>query len=271
MSRRARKKAKRSDAVTGTLLVILGLILTGALAVGALWLKEAKVKLGKDLCPISGPRAVHVVMFDRSDPVSGQQEQRIRQIMDQLKEDAQLWKRFDIYTFDGDERSALKPVLSICDPGKEANIWIENPEQVRRRYQEFSAVLDKTIKDLLRESTRPNSPIIESLRAAALASFGPLKDGQLPLRVTMISDMVQHSAAVSHFRDDADFERLSRSHAWASLRPKLRGARVDILYINRPTAERQRAPIQSRGHQLFWEQLIAAAGGQFKVDAFQLL
>jgi len=267
MPRRSRRKERGlPDAWAGALLTALGLVLIGALGGGYWWLKSTKVRIDAETnCPLAGPRAVHVVIFDRSDPVSPQQAQRIRQVMHELKAAARFGQRFDIYTFEGDSKNVLHPVLVVCSPGppEEANQLIENPALVRRNYEKrFASVLDQTVEALLQETTRPTSPIIESIRAAAITSFGPV-GGNVPLRVTLFSDMVQHTAMYSQFRSEADFAQLSKSQVWPSLRPDLKGAEVQVYYVLRPEPKGPGGrSIQSRGHQSFWEQLIAAGNGR---------
>jgi hypothetical protein len=73
--------------------------------------------------------------------------------------------------------------------------------------------------------------------------------------------MVQHSAQYSQFKSDSNFQQLARTGGWAALRPNLKGADVEILYLLRPSAKRANAPIQSRGHQVFWEQLVQDGNG----------
>jgi hypothetical protein len=183
--------------------------------------------------------------------------------MSRLKMSAKAGTRFDIFTFQGDTSAELQPVLTICAPKRDANELIENPGRVRRQYEErFSAVIDKTLDELLQMSERPNSPIVESLRAAAQTSFGPFDAGQIPLRVTLISDMVQNTIDINHFHSEPNFDQLVRKAKWPTLRPVLKGADVQILYLLRPTALRGGKPIQNGGHQLFWEHLIAASGGR---------
>src|SRR3954453_19583763 len=101
MARSRRARRGRGDKWIGLSLGLIGLILIGILGGGAWWLRKTKEPLGADNCPLSGPRAVHVIMIDRSDPISGQQAQRIRQRVQQLKNDAPFGARFDVYTFEG--------------------------------------------------------------------------------------------------------------------------------------------------------------------------
>jgi hypothetical protein len=265
MARSRRSRRDRNDKALGLVLAVVGLLLITALAGGAWWLHKSKEPLDADNCPRSGPRAVHIIMIDRSDPITGQQAQGIRQQIERIKNDARFGTQFDIYTFEGDTKNEMHPTVRVCAPGRpeDANELIENPDFVRRRYQErFSNVLDQEIATLLQVSTLPNSPIIESIRAAAITSFGPLSIGKIPLHVTMVSDMVQNTSLTSHFRSEPNFAQLSKSSAWSSLQPNLKRAEVDILYLLRPEARRGSVVIQNRGHQLFWEQLIAASGGR---------
>jgi hypothetical protein len=264
MARRARRSKGLSDGATGLLLAALGFVLIGILGGSYWWFKLSRPVLDSETnCPNSGPTAIHVILFDRSDPISDQQGQRIRQAIDRFKDDAPFGLRFDIYTFQGDTTHVLEPRLRLCALGKpgEANPWIQNPEQVKRRYEmKFSAVLDQTVAELLRGSKENTSPIIESLRAASITSFGPVD--RIPLRLTMISDMVQHTSLNSQFQAEPNFQSLSRSNAWPSLQPQLKGAEVDIFYLLRPSATRKGVQIQNRGHQAFWEQLVSASGGR---------
>ncbi len=270
MATRGRSHAKSSDRSTGIALTILGLVLIAGLLGAFLWVKNRHELLDKVTnCPGSGPREVHVILFDRTDPITQQQAQRIRQKMQQLRDSAPFGKRFDLYTVEGDSRRTLKPILTICSPNRpeDANALIENPESIRKRYQQdFISVLDKTIDALLENSTRETSPIIESMKAAAVTSFGPYETRNIPFRLTIASDMVQHTTAYSNFRTEPTFSTLEKSEAWRTIRPNLFGAQVDILYLLRPNARRGGVLIQNRGHQLFWEHLIRASNGQLVAD-----
>jgi hypothetical protein len=115
-----------------------------------------------------------------------------------------------VRAFDGGGRSspAMTPrtccsqALVIRSPNRheEANEIIENPKRAKELYeQRFVAVLDKTINDLLRESSRESSPILESMKTAAIASFGPSERQQIPFRMTIIPDMIQNTAPIRQF------------------------------------------------------------------------
>ncbi|MCB1385339.1 MAG: hypothetical protein KDJ80_05315 [Nitratireductor sp.] len=228
------------------------------------WLKSSFVELDAANCPVTGPRSIRVVMIDRSDPISGQQALRIKQVVDDLADRSETGERFDFFVFEGDAKAVLEPVLSVCAPGKPeaANELYQNPEKIRRRYVDrFITPVKAVVDELTSENELPTSPILESLRAAALWSFGAQKSGAIPLRLTLVSDMIQNSQNLSHYKRDALFEDLRDSAGWNVLRPDLKGADVQILYLLRPPGSKA-SRIQNRGHQLFWEKLIEAGGGR---------
>jgi hypothetical protein len=273
MARRRRANKGLSDGASGLILAIAGVAIIGGLGGGLWWVKQAQTQIDEDTnCPKAGPTAIHMILFDRSDPITDQQAQRIKQAIEKYKNEASTGLRFDLYTFEGDTSHILNPTLKICVPERpeDANPLNKNPEFIRRRYEErFAAVIDQTVSSLLHASTQKTSPIIESIRAASITSFGPIEPGRLSLRVTMISDMIQNTSLFSQFQSDSNFEALSHSGVWVSLQPQLKAAKVDILYLSRPKATHNRTPIQNRGHQAFWIQLIAASGG--RVDLFEPL
>jgi hypothetical protein len=254
----------RSGRTKGVLLGVLGVVILGALLFATWWVKQREPVDEATNCPVSGPRAIHVVLIDQSDPITPQQGLRVRQELARLRDTA-AGERIDIFAAEGDAANVLSPVFSLCSPGqgKDANALYQNPERVQRRFEErFAAVLERTIDRLLQAQTRQSSPILESIKAAAVTAYGNVSPGAIPLRLTIISDMVQHSAANSHFKGQMDFGELARAPVWRSLQPNLKGAEVNIFYVLRPTARRPGGqPIQTRGHQLFWEHAIQASGG----------
>jgi len=263
--RRGRRGSRRPGNITGAILLIAGTAMLAAIGFGYWWVRENQMVVDKGTnCPVSGPRSIHMFIVDRSDPVSGQQAQRIGQVISDYRDSAEKGERFDFYVFEGNAQDALQPILSVCSPGREVNPLIENERRAKRDYEErFSMVVDRIAAELVVPTTLKNSPLLESLRAAVQTSFGPFAGGGVPFRLTLVSDMIQNSDAVSHYKRAPDFGELAASQVWAQLRPNLKGAEVDILYVLRPAAMRGDKQIQNRGHQLFWEQFIVDSGGSF--------
>lgn len=261
---RGRRRRDRGDRLKGAVFLILGLLLIAALAGGGYWLSMKRVKLDEATgCPVSGPTAIHAILIDRSDPISPQQAQQIRTVIDGYIARARIGERFDLYVASGDTVNVLAPVASVCSPGRgdQANELYENPQMIQRRFDEkFVGVMKDSLTRLLSATTADSSPILESVRAAAISSFGAIEPGQIPLQMTIVSDMVQHSPGNSHFRGETNFDDLAKRPVWRSLQANLKGAKVNIMYLLRPAAMRNGQSIQSRGHQYFWEKALPASG-----------
>jgi len=259
----AKKKSKTYDYVLGTALTALGVLILGALIAIVFILREPN-RDPETNCPADGPKAIHAIMIDRSDPITPAQVQQIRQHLQRAINRTEEDTRMDIYSFEGALTNVLQPVLSICAPRKPEEIdpWTQSPPRQIEIYKRFTERLNAEIDGLLAAHTQETSPIIESLRGAAQSSFGLIERGQVPLKITLISDLIQNTTAVSHFRVAPDFEAVQRSNLWSALRPDLKGAEVEVLYILRTRATRGSRPIQNIGHQQFWEALLVASGGR---------
>ena len=247
-------------------LIIFGLILLGVLAAAIIWVRSHHEEIDAMLCPKSGVRAVHLILIDHTDPIRPQQQQGIFNWLDRQIEGAKRGgERFDVYTVTGDAVNVLDPKLQICSPGRgdDANSLYQNPDIIRRKFErDFVATIRKEIKELLVAPELPTSPILESIRASAMSSFGRFERGQVPLRMTIISDLIQNTPILDQYHNAVTFDAFSRSPGWRSVIADLKGAQVYVIYLVRQKAMRAGKPIQDRAHQLFWEKAIEASDGE---------
>ena len=80
MARRRRANKGLSDGVSGLILAIVGVAIIGGLGGGLWWVKQSQTEIDEETnCPKAGPTAIHMILFDRSDPITDQQAQRIKQ------------------------------------------------------------------------------------------------------------------------------------------------------------------------------------------------
>lgn len=256
-----RKRKKRDwDKAKGVIFAVVGIALIAALGGAWYWVNASKTKLDVATnCPVSGPTAIHAILIDRSDPISPSQAQQVRQIVDRYVKSAKVGERFDLYEAKGDAVNVLTAIASVCNPGRgdQANELYQNPQMIQRQFEDrFLKVLRSSLDGLLTATTLDSSPIMESIRAAAITSFGGVDGGSIPLELTVVSDFVQNTPANSHFRGETNFDELAKKAAWRQLQVNLKGAKIHMLYLNR----KETARIQNRGHQLFWEKAFQANG-----------
>jgi hypothetical protein len=242
----------------------LGISIIAALLFAWWFFTSINERLDADNCPTRGPKAVHAILIDRSDPITPLQKQQVLQAIQAQIFAARAGERFDLFVAEGDAVNTLAPSVRVCSPGRgaDASSIYQNPEMIQQAFEErFVRILEAELRKLLEPSSRQNSPILESIKAAAVASFGAV-DAATPKRLIIISDLIQHTALNSHYRGETDFEDLSRRAQWRSLQANLTSVKVTAFYLLRSNARRPSGrPLQDRGHQLFWERAIRASGG----------
>jgi len=219
---------------------------------GAYWRRAVTLQLdATSLCPVAGPSAVNAILIDQSDPISPLQIQRLSQILDQTIEEASVGERIDLYVLAHDSLQSVAPIISLCRPKSEGNMFYENPKKVHERYIErFRTPLDVTLKALTTATESDISPIMESIKAVCVSAFGTMpKD--TPARLLVVSDMIQNSKVLNQYKQ-RDFDIFVRSPGYAEVLADCHRASVSVLYLLRPRDQR----VQDRMHQLFWEKFF---------------
>lgn len=126
-------------------------------------------------CPIDGPRAVHAILVDRSDPFTPVQMQRLTQLVEGIAKAAAVDERVDLYVLTAGDGAVASPEVSLCRPRSEGSQWNENPARLRRAFE--SRYLDTIRQSLINIATpqeAPSSPIMESVKAVCVGAFGAL-------------------------------------------------------------------------------------------------
>ena len=130
-------------------------------------------------------------------------------------------------------------------------MWTENPKRIHDLYvAKFRQPLDEALRLLMTPSPSQNSPIMESIKAVCVASFGGIPR-DTPARLTIASDMIQYSKILDHYKQ-RDFDVFAKTPAYNEVLADCHRAGVDVLYFTRPRDSR----VQDRRHQLFWEKFF---------------
>ena len=114
-----------------------------------------------------------------------------------------------------------------------ASALTQNATLIDQRYRtRFIEPLQGRITDLTGISGASQSPIMESLQALVASTPGfVVFDG--PRRIVIVSDLLQHSDAMSFYRG-GDWDSFHASPAFQRLGSTLAGAEVALLQIPRP-------------------------------------
>lgn len=259
----SRHGARASAQGGGTTIYVLGAIVAVGLLAGAIFLMNStKNEMAVDpetLCPAeTGPLAETVVLFDVTDPLSVVQSNQLMQFLESEFTDAPVGTQFTmgIVSEDPSEWVATAP---LCKPRSEKDVssLTQNVTMVKARYQErFLAPLEQNVSRMISASGSNSSPIMESLQAVIASTPGFLTfEG--PRKVILVSDLLQHSDAMSFYRGE-DWQAFSASPAFQRLGRTLDGVQIKIVSVPRVVAKiRDAGAIED-----FWVNYFGQQGAQ---------
>lgn len=261
MSRPRRRGSRSGEAlywIVGSLLIVVTLAAVGGLVFVKLS-AAAHVQRSKDtLCPVDGPEAVTVVLLDATDdlpePSKIQLRTRLVDVAETLRPNEQLELRILSPAEPGGVRLFLK-----CNPGDGLGLseWTDNPEMARRRWlREFRQPLDSALAEI-GPAEAATSPIMKAIQRIALESFDGRRRADVPKRLIIVSDMIEHDQDYSQYTGDLSYERFQASPAYKKLRTDLDDVEVTIEYL-----QRLRPKLDSGQHIEFWRKWVAENKGR---------
>ncbi len=254
-----RRRSRRSVGI-GLIAAWAGAVLAlSVLAFAGIGLAKLRVERAgidkKTLCGTSEPKQIIALLFDSSDQINDLQKIKTRQILDNLLYDIPKGTRVDVYMATAEAGQLAKPLFSRCNPASAngAPGWSENPQRQKElRQTRFQKPLERALKKALRANPRETSPILETIAAASVQSFGRVNPahGAQPGRYRMIivSDFLQNSSLLTQYRAFSSVEGFSNTPGWISTLPRLNDVAIKMVYINRARSIR----FQNNKHKEWW-------------------
>lgn len=270
-----------------TILLACGAVAVAAAFAGAALLVQGKnVKLGSDLCPVSGPTAQTIVLLDVSDPLTAVHgealESLLRDFRDRdlaaellasigLQSAATYVEKHEvlhIYAMDNGREPPIRELLRVCNPGGDpddrtlADELVQGEAIARQQWATFEELVRNAFPRELMSQQQATSPILETISVlaerhgqnAALVASGAAARS----RLIVFSDMVQNSASLSHFRSLPSWEEFSRLPGFANMGSDLSGFSVSIIYLRRS----EYFAVQTANHFSWWPQMISRMNGR---------
>ena len=264
-SRAERMTKARRRAKTFAVVAVLGV----ALLIVALLTQK-----GQDIdhqgCPKkTGPSREVVVLLDTSDPLGDKHKAELSRIVREMtspsasgRHDAlavRKGERVTIYRLES-TGAPDTPIAQICHPGG-------NPEE-RRRFEELTkgTVITewhweqfvKVIEAMFPAEERvaqPSSPILETIAviSARHASSRRAAKGAKPTHLVVISDLLQNTELLSHYKPYPNPEEIPRE-----LRTDLSRVEVSLFRLERHKYENYQTP----KHYYWWTNWVEAMGGR---------
>ncbi|HYE00439.1 MAG TPA: hypothetical protein VEH84_13725 [Alphaproteobacteria bacterium] len=215
-------------------------------------------------CPAEGASGHRIVLVDRTDPLTRAQAEALKGLLFELRDGLGRFERLSVYRIG--ETVDTRPVqgFSFCNPGRgdQATKLYENPRLIQKTFQDrFGAPLDRLIEELMAPAEAKYSPIVETLNA--LADAPDFRDAAKARRLYLISDMLQHTALLDHYRSPPAPEASLRRLEAALAIPALQGASIQVAQLTQPKAKHRQTPELRR----FWEEFFNRA--QTKLEGWQ--
>lgn len=214
-------------------------------------------------CPIEGPLSRTVILIDQTDTFSPVQAIDIQNQFEAYQKSVPRYGELVVYTIRPGSQGSPTPVIRACNPGNEddVNQLVESSVKIARQWKNsFDTPMKEVMKDVLQPMSSENSPIIETIQAVVVSEFGPVNMNNRAKTLIVISDLLQHSGALSHYSRKYDADSFIQSQAYNKLSADLRDVEVDLLYLYRDT---QKA-LQNNAHRDFWIRLIQEQGGSVR-------
>lgn len=225
---------RSSNALAIALFVLAGAIILAIFAVSS-WMSTQQ--LGSDFCSSSGPSGLLAIGIDATDSLSAAQRLDVRNRLDTAVAELPANWRVEVWNVAPSSGVPIQTGSAICKPELQVSSWTSNPKRAKERFARFSESMGKTIGDVLAQPASAESPILQSIQAIGLRSFGSsdmatVKDR----RMILVSDLVQNTAEVSFARSIVPYQSFRVSKTFDALRAPLVGVKVDILFLSRPNA-----------------------------------
>ena len=239
--RRSSNRQRLGRSKGNVLPYVLGAVAAVGLLGAAVWtMNRTAAEMAVDeatLCPkATGPVAETVMLFDLTDPLSAAQGKQLQQYLEREFAEASVGTQFTmgVVSETAGDWGATAP---LCKPRSEKDVssLTQNVRLVQARYDErFLAPLTANLARMISTSGADSSPIMESLQALVADSPGFLTFAG-PRRLILVSDLLQHSDAMSFYRGD-DWQSFASSRAFQRLGRTLEGVEVTIFAVPRVVA-----------------------------------
>jgi hypothetical protein len=251
-----RSKKDKSDKLGYILIAVVVTILS---AVAVFIAMNRGVEVDKaSMCRLDGVFDRHIVILDMTDNYNSIQVQQIKHIIENIVDNLAVSEQLQLYFIDSTMPSEMKAELSLCNPGdgKGKSEIYSNPKLFQKRWEKrFHTPLMAKLTELSGDYTSTTSPILETIQAVNNIALPYVREDGRRYKVTIISDMIQNSDALSFFKTRASsLVHFVDSPGYIKTRTDLDGVDIDIVIVRRDKFE----SLQSRDYIDFWVEVLTS-------------
>lgn len=243
-------------------LAVLGIVaLVGAVGVGA-WLAYRQVQADRvdetTLCPVDGATGFVAILLDMTDPLGATQSINLQAELSDLVTNSARGTLVGLGKV-SDRPGDLGAAFVSCRPmtGVEGGDVTRNSKMLDEQFRDrFMRPFRADVSSLLDAKEASSSPIMEALQALLGGMRAtPTKDGARR-RVVIVSDLLQHSEAMSFYRGD-DWKSFKASSSYTRLAHNLDATDVILIRVPRPGAR-----VDADAVDDFWVRYLEAQGAE---------
>ena len=268
MSRETRQE-RRARARRRAILFGTGAVLVVATLMVVLWSIQGESLDGQGCPKESGPSREVVMLLDTSDPLSGKHKSELGRILREMTGPSKNGRHDPLAVREGERVTFYllnsvgvpeAPVAQICNPGgnpEERQVFeafTEGGMITQWRWEHFVKTVESLFPDAEGEA-QPRSPILETIAVIVPrhASSRRAEKGRKPAHLIVISDLLQHTGSLSHYRSYPAPESIGAEYSTDL-------ARVEVSLFR---IERQKyAKYQTPEHYYWWTDWVEAMGGR---------
>ena len=234
-------------------------------------------RLDENLCPRDRvPARATILVLDTSDPLTTKHRAELKRLVEELQTTAaaealrvapgEILVAYQL----AEDLEALEPVLKVCNPGKRPEEWgwqqelTQGKQIALRQWRRFRDSVETLFDEAQADTSRSRSPIIETLgvivpRHAPSRRLDAGSDSPRT-HVILFSDLLQHSAALSHYGSYPSAAAIRNTNGLRALQTDLSGVDVSLYRLER--SRKRDARWQTRDHYYWWTELIRSFGGR---------
>lgn len=159
----------------------------------------------KSLCKVDDGYTTHrVLLIDTTDKLTSFQGDYLRNNVEWMINNAQVFDRFTIYMIDIEKGGLSDPIFDMCQPddGKGMNPLYENPALAKRKFEErFRQRISDLVNSMSDRDALEESPILEAVSDLyKLNAFDELASNR---EIHLYSDLLQNTAQTSVYKSQS--------------------------------------------------------------------
>ena len=260
MSRYRNRKHRKTTSVRDYILGVLAMLTVIGVVAGtwAFYSSRPAELIKETLCPPSGVRGHHVILIDKTDPLTFSQSEALKSFMRNAASQVPVGYLLTIFVLGEDFKKTAAPILELCNPGdsRNASELDSNLKKLEKRYAEqyMEKIMTSYPSEIDGSKPANASPIFEMLQLISVKSFGDQKMTG-PKRLYIISDMLHNTPQFSMFRSGLNYEAYRRSDYGIKQSLQLKNVEIEIHQLLFQPQIQKRVDFN-----VFWEKYFENAG-----------